>query len=83
MSGTHHGAVPRSTAISGAPASLRRPGRGRRRRVRRARRPHCTGRGRFGAVEAPNNVSAEPFVVVDGGSAEQRRTVLNAADRYL
>jgi hypothetical protein len=36
-----------------------------------------------GAVEAPNNVSAEPFVVIDGGSAEQRQTVLNAVDRYL
>ena len=36
-----------------------------------------------GAVEATNNVSVEPFVVIDGGTAEQRRTVLNAVDRYL
>ena len=36
-----------------------------------------------GAVEATNNVSADPLVVIDGGTADQRQTVLNAVDRYL
>ena len=36
-----------------------------------------------GAVEATNNVSADPRVVIDGGTADQRQTVLNAVDRYL
>ena len=35
------------------------------------------------AAEATNSVSAEPSVVIDGGTAEQRQTVFNAVDRYL
>ena len=35
------------------------------------------------AAEATNSVSAEPSVVIEGGTAEQRQTVFDAVDRYL
>ena len=80
-----HAAVARSTATPGAALS-RCPGRGRRTRARRDCLPgDREAAASDTAVEVINRprVSADPTVVIDGGTPEHRQTVTDAVDRYV